>query len=202
MWCKILATCLFLFHLQILNCIFWCLVHGKNTPETLQNNSVTQVRILTFMKWETLRFIKCFQVHNLIWHTQQLCEVGLGLVPLIYLTGKKGSRKKIQWLAQCHIVSYETSCWSRCSYHPYSITFFVIIISWAPRVWSIPDALTKSHFSRWHKRKGKNTLLEAGGFLWVEAISYLTLKVDIKNLVLVNISARHSRVENINNIIF
>lgn len=118
------------------------------------------------------------------------------------LDWKKGSRKKIQWLAQCHIVRYETGCWSRCSYHPYSVTFFIIIISWAPRVWSIPDALTRSHFSRWHKRKGKNTLLEAGGFLWVQAISYLTLKVDIKNLVLVNISARHSRVENINNIIF
>lgn len=40
------------------------------------------------------------------------------------------------------------------------------------------------------------------GWREVEAILYLTLKVDIKNLVLVNISACHSRVENINYIIF
>ena len=40
------------------------------------------------------------------------------------------------------------------------------------------------------------------GWREVEAMLYLTLKVDIKNLVLVNISACHSRVENINFIIF
>ena len=36
----------------------------ESTHKTLQNNSLTQVGIITLMKYETLEFIKYFQEHN------------------------------------------------------------------------------------------------------------------------------------------
>lgn len=71
------------------NISFSSLIQGKNTLKTLRNNSVTQVGVVTSLKCETLKFIKCFQVHSLMWCSQASWRVGLGLLPLISLAGKR-----------------------------------------------------------------------------------------------------------------
>lgn len=103
----------------------------ERTHKTLQSNSVTQVGILPSMKYETSEFIKCFQGHHFMWCSQQPCEVGMGLLPLMYLTGKKESRR-VQWFAQRHTMSYETNYWPRCLCHPCSVTSSIVTVSWAP----------------------------------------------------------------------
>lgn len=117
------------------NIPFCSFIQGKNTLKTLRNNSVTQVGIVTSLKCETLKFIKCFQVHSLMCCSQASWRVGLGLLPLLYLTGKR------VWEDSVICPTLHNESWNHLLVqmllspsYPGSVISSIIIMSWAPPI--------------------------------------------------------------------
>lgn len=146
------------------NISFSSLIQGKNTLKTLRNNSVTQVGVVTSLKCETLKFIKCFQVHSLMSCSQASWRVGLGLLPLIYLAGKR------VWEESVICPTLHNESWNHllvqmlpsprlsyliCHCHKLSSSNSVS----PPQLWSTYVTWARSPFSRWHKRKGESSLI-------------------------------------------